>query len=692
MRLLPSLLLLVLTLSTRLSAQNSDLPTRFGTIPDQSIVQSVRNPAIDLRNYFQVNGINGQVVQFNTPGVGLFNVEMNTVAAQNTVANFLAYVNAGRFTNSFTHRSDPATGIIQGGSFLRSVDANGHVIGVTTSAPINLETSDSLANTAGTIAMARTSQPNSATSGWFINVTDNSAGLPPASAGGYAAFGRVTGTGMTVVNAIAALPVLGGTVTVTGSSTANAAVFVDSATLPSNFGPGWVLLGGTVQNVVGNLVTLDVNADRTITTNTFVPYTYFSATAVPASNNNALTQLPVFTNLASAGASLLLSNLVTQSSITVVPVFPTTPTGPSVVTFTAVSSNPSLVSATISGSSLSVAAAANQNGSAAITVNATDTNGNTVTQTPFNVTVTKKVLGILDLNGDGFSDLIFQNKAGQISRWFLDGTGNQVNFSTGSGLKPGSGYFYTGPVGDFRVVAIGDVNGDGIPDLIFQNGAGQVSKWILDGTGNPVNFSTGVGLKPGSGYLYTGPVGDFRVVAMGDVNGDGIPDLVFQNGAGQVSVWILDGTGNPVNFSTGVGLKPGSGYLYTGPVGDFRVMAIGDVNGDGIPDLVFQNGAGQVSMWILDGTGNPVNFSTGVGLKPGSGYLYTGPVGDFRVVRIGDMNGDGIPDLVFQNGAGQLAVWFLDGSGNQVNFSTGVGLKPGSGYLYSGAVGDFRAH
>ena len=121
MRLLPSFLLLVLTLSARLSAQTSDLPTRLGTIPDQSNVQPVRKPAIDLRNYFQVTGINGitgQVVQFTTPGVGVFNVEMNTAAAPNTVANFLNYVNAGSFTNNFTHRSDPGTGIIQGGSFL----------------------------------------------------------------------------------------------------------------------------------------------------------------------------------------------------------------------------------------------------------------------------------------------------------------------------------------------------------------------------------------------------------------------------------------------------------------------------------------------------------------------------------------------------------------------------------------------
>ena len=60
-------------------------------------------------------------------------------------------------------------------------------------------------------------------------------------------------------------------------------------------------------------------------------------------------------------------------------------------------------------------------------------------------------------------------------------------------------------------VAIADVNGDGIPDLVFQNSAGQIYRWLLDGSGNAINFTTGTGLKPGSGFLYGGGLGDWRI-------------------------------------------------------------------------------------------------------------------------------------------------------------------------------------
>jgi len=317
MRILPSLLVLALALGVRLPAQTSDFPTTTGTIAPISIVPTIGTPAIDLRNYFQVTGITGQVVQFTTPGVGVFNVEMNATAAPNTVANFLSYVNAGSFTNSLIHRSIP--GVIQGGSFLN----NPSLSAIPTNAPINMETSDTLTNVAGTISMARTSDLNSATSGWFINVADNSgfyrpasandAGGTPGDAGSYAVFGRVTGTGMTVVNAIAALPLLGGNVTVTSSSTSSPVIFVDSSTAPANFGTGWWLMGAQVTNVLGNQVQLSGNANANISTNTTVAYSYFPP-------STAFSQIPVFTNLSSISATLYLSYFVTESTITAVPI------------------------------------------------------------------------------------------------------------------------------------------------------------------------------------------------------------------------------------------------------------------------------------------------------------------------------------------------------------------------------------
>ena len=180
-------------------------------------------------------------------------------------------------------------------------------------------------------------------------------------------------------------------------------------------------------------------------------------------------------------------------------------------------------------------------------------------------------MGCADINGDGFTDLVFQNSAGQIAAWFLDGTGNAVNFSTGSGVAAGSQLLYSAGLGDWRVVGCADINTDGKADLIFQNSLGQIYVWLLDGTGSAVNFSNGAGLKLGTGYLYAGGLADWKITALGDINSDGVPDLIFQNTAGQIYVWMLGGTGGTVNFSTGSGLKPGTGFLYGGGLGDWRL-------------------------------------------------------------------------------------------------------------------------
>ena len=295
-----------------------------------------------------------------------------------------------------------------------------------------------------------------------------------------------------------------------------------------------------------------------------------------------------------------------------------------------------------------------------------------------------------DLNNDGMADLVFQNTAGQIFAWFLDGTGNAVNFTTGSGLKPGSHLLYGGGLGDWRIVSRADLNNDGIPDIIFQNSAGQIYVWFLDGTGNAVSGS-GSGLKAGLGarFLYSGGLGDWRIVGCTDMNGDGNADLIFQNSAGLIFVWFLDGTGNAVNFTTGSGLKPGSKLIYTGGLGDWRIAACTDVNGDGKADLIFQNSAGQIYAWFLDGTGNAVNFSTGTGIL-GTKFLYAAGLGGWRIAACVDINGDGKNDLIFQNAAGQIYAWFLDGTGNAVNFTTGGG-QLGTRFLYSGGLGDWQA-
>jgi peptidyl-prolyl cis-trans isomerase A (cyclophilin A) len=143
------------------------------------------------------------IVRFDTT-LGSFDVELFNSAAPITVANFLDYVTSGRYEDTLVHRSIPAF-VIQGGGFNVSDSGAGLITTpVPAFPPISHETG--LHNVRGTIAIATPpGNPNGGTSQWFINLADNSANLDVQN-GGFAVFGQVLGSGMTVVDAIAALP------------------------------------------------------------------------------------------------------------------------------------------------------------------------------------------------------------------------------------------------------------------------------------------------------------------------------------------------------------------------------------------------------------------------------------------------------------------------------------------------------
>ncbi len=139
----------------------------------------------------------GTLVDFNFANFGTVQVDLFDDLTPASVANFLSYANSGAFTNTIIHRSVPNF-VIQGGGF------NTQGIQNPTLPPIALEYSR--ANTLGTIAMARTTDANSATSQWFFNTANNSDSLAPRpGSAGYAVFGWVL-SGMSAINSIAALP------------------------------------------------------------------------------------------------------------------------------------------------------------------------------------------------------------------------------------------------------------------------------------------------------------------------------------------------------------------------------------------------------------------------------------------------------------------------------------------------------
>jgi hypothetical protein len=255
-------------------------------------------------------------------------------------------------------------------------------------------------------------------------------------------------------------------------------------------------------------------------------------------------------------------------------------------------------------------------------------------------------VAIGDVSGDGTPDLVVANScASPPGNWGCDVGGSvSVLFGNGNGTFQPAFSYGTGST-QTAAVALGVLRGTGPPDLVTVNLCQS-----LDAKGDCVGYSTlGVLLNNGDGTFQqavTYASGGWAPLsaAIADVNQDGIPDLVVANtceigncATGGVSVLLGKGDGTffpPVTYSSG------GAYNYS--------VAVGDVNGDGIPDLVVTNACvndttssgckhGEVSVLLGNGDGT---FQTAVN------YLSHGTA---ESVAIGDVNGDGRPDVVVAN-------------------------------------------
>jgi cyclophilin family peptidyl-prolyl cis-trans isomerase len=185
-------------------ASAANLPPELATaLPAQVVASGAPPLAVDLSSHLRDPDVAKAARISVRLGATTKTIDLALLvdAAPLTVANFLSYVDSGRYAANFFHRSVPGFIIQNGGFYFVNDNTFDYVPAF---APVVNEFG--VSNTRGTVAMAKLGgDPNSATSQWFINLADNSANLD-AQNGGFTVFARVLGTGMGVADEIAAVP------------------------------------------------------------------------------------------------------------------------------------------------------------------------------------------------------------------------------------------------------------------------------------------------------------------------------------------------------------------------------------------------------------------------------------------------------------------------------------------------------
>jgi len=246
-----------------------------------------------------------------------------------------------------------------------------------------------------------------------------------------------------------------------------------------------------------------------------------------------------------------------------------------------------------------------------------------------------KVVGIGDFDGDGKADILWRNAS----------TGeNYVYLMNGTAIA-GEGYIRTVADQNWEVAGIGDFDGDGKDDVLWRNKVtGENYVYPMDG----------LSIKPTEAYLRSVADLNWKVAGVGDFDGDGKSDILWRNSSsGQTYVYPMDGTT----------IKPGEGYLRTVADLAWQVKGVGDFDGDGKADIVWRNSSsGQNYLYPMDGTT----------IKPTEGYLRTVADLNWQIVAVGDYDGDGKNDVLWRNSAsGENYLYPMDGTT----------IKPGEGYL-----------
>jgi FG-GAP-like repeat len=231
-----------------------------------------------------------------------------------------------------------------------------------------------------------------------------------------------------------------------------------------------------------------------------------------------------------------------------------------------------------------------------------------------NVPLLWSVVGQRDFAGDGRSGILWRDTSGNLAMWKMNGPAIQ-------------GVTTYNPVpSTFQVAGTGEFNADGMGDILFEDPVGNLSISFMNGS---AITSTEFLAKLPSGWVIAGTDRRAAIFLRNTVTGD-------------VGVWVLKGA----TIAQQVDL---------GPVPlNWTIAGIGDFDGNGSSDILWQDTTGDVAIWLMETNPNTVKILS-------SKVLGTIPT-QWSVAQTGDYSGNGKADILFIDNTGNVAAWFMNGN------------------------------
>ena len=249
-----------------------------------------------------------------------------------------------------------------------------------------------------------------------------------------------------------------------------------------------------------------------------------------------------------------------------------------------------------------------------------------------------KVAGIADFSADGAADVLWHQDGGPLALWQM----------SGSTVKASNSVTYNGsvvaPDASWSVAGVADFSANSEADILWRQNGGSLAMWSMDGatvtSSNTVTYN-GSAIAPDASW---------SVAGIADFNGDGYSDVLWRQSSGALALWDMKGS---TVMSSSTVTSQGSAIA---PDASWSVAGLGDFNNDGRADMLWRQSTGALAFWQM----NDASVA-------GSGFItYQGntitPDASWKIVEVGDFNGDGNSDVLWRNDNGSMAEWLMNGS------------------------------